>query len=53
MTFKQTVSELGSLDAPDKWVWNILGYMLVGLMIAVYSFGLFKDRKPSPNHQIL
>ena len=46
----KAISELGSVDAPHKWVWNILGYILVGLMITVYSFGLFNnvsDRKKS------
>lgn len=41
--FHKAVSELGSLDAPNKWIWNILGYILTGILIAVYSFGLFKN----------
>ena len=41
--FHKAVSELGSLDAPNKWTWNILGYILTGILIAVYSFGLFKN----------
>lgn len=36
------VSELGTIDAPNKWLWNIFGYFFVGLMISLYSFGLFK-----------
>lgn len=39
----KAVSELGSLDAPNKWTWNILGYVLPGILIAIYSFGLFKN----------
>lgn len=39
----KAVSELGSLDAPNKWVWNILGYVLPGILIAIYSFGLFTN----------
>jgi hypothetical membrane protein len=39
----KAVSELGSLDAPNRWTWNILGYVLTGLLISVYSFGLFKS----------
>lgn len=39
----KAVSELGSLDAPNKWTWNILGYILTGLMISIYSYGLFKS----------
>ena len=41
--FHKAVSELGSLDAPNKWIWNIFGYILTGILIAVYSFGLFKN----------
>lgn len=41
--FHKAVSELGSLEAPNKWIWNILGYILTGILIAVYSFGLFKN----------
>jgi len=39
----KAVSELGSLDAPNKWTWNILGYILTGLLISIYSYGLFKS----------
>ena len=38
----KVISELGSLDAPNKWTWNISGYIIPGLLISVYSFGLFK-----------
>jgi hypothetical membrane protein len=41
--YYKVVSELGSLDAPNKWTWNILGYILTGVLIAIYSFGLFKN----------
>lgn len=41
--FHKAVSELGSLDAPNKWTWNIFGYILTGLLTAIYSFGLFKN----------
>lgn len=41
--FHKAISELGSLDAPNKWTWNILGYVLPGILIAIYSFGLFMD----------
>jgi hypothetical membrane protein len=41
--FHKAISELGSLDAPDKWVWNILGYVLPGVLIVVFSYGLFKN----------
>ncbi len=39
----KAVSELGSLDAPNKWIWNSIGYILTGLLISIYSFGLFKS----------
>ena len=41
--FTKAVSELGSVDAPHKWVWNSLGYLIPGLLIAIYSFGLYKN----------
>ena len=39
----KAISELGSLDASNKWTWNILGYVLTGLLISIYSYGLFKS----------
>lgn len=41
--FHKAISELGSLDATNKWAWNIFGYILPGVLIAVYSFGLFNN----------
>lgn len=41
--FHKAVSELGSLDAPNKWAWNVLGYIITGVLIAIYSFGLHKN----------
>jgi len=41
--FHKAISELGSLDAPNKWAWNIFGYILPGVLIGVYSFGLFNN----------
>jgi len=38
----KAISELGSLDAPNKWVWNILGYILPGALISVFSIGLYR-----------
>ena len=38
--FTKAISELGSVDAPKKWIWNSFGYILTGLLIAIYSFGL-------------
>ncbi len=39
----KAISELGSLDAPDLWIWNILGYILPGLAIALLAIGLKSD----------
>lgn len=39
----KAVSELGSLDAPNYLIWNILGYILPGIILAIYSFGLYKN----------
>ncbi|NBW36298.1 MAG: DUF998 domain-containing protein [Cytophagia bacterium] len=38
----KAISELGSMDAPNKWFWNFFGYILPGLLISVYGYGLFK-----------
>ncbi len=39
----KAISELGSLDAPNKWMWNIFGYIIPGLLISFYSIGLYKS----------
>ena len=36
----KAVSELGSSDAPNKWAFNILGYFIPGLLIALFAFNL-------------
>lgn len=41
--FTKAISELGSVDAPKKWIWNSFGYILTGLLIAIYAFGLYKN----------
>ena len=38
----KAISELGSLDAPNLWFWNVLGYVIPGLLIAIFSIGLNK-----------
>jgi len=38
----KAVSELGSLDAPRRWLFNLAGYILPGLLIAYFSVGLRK-----------
>lgn len=39
----KAVSELGSLDAPHWQVFNMLGYVLPGLLIGVFAWGLGKN----------
>ena len=40
--FTKAISELGSVDASHKWIWNGLGYLLPGILIAVFAYGLYK-----------
>ncbi|WP_271765263.1 DUF998 domain-containing protein [Aquimarina algiphila] len=41
--FTKAISELGSIDAPNRWIWNSFGYIMSGLFIAIYAFGLYKN----------
>lgn len=36
----KAVSELGSSDAPHKWVFNMLGYFIPGMLIALFALNL-------------
>jgi hypothetical membrane protein len=38
--FTKAVSELGSVDAPNKLYWNFFGYIIPGMLIMLFSFGL-------------
>ncbi|MEZ4850510.1 MAG: DUF998 domain-containing protein [Bacteroidia bacterium] len=40
--YTKTISELGSVDAFNRHTWNIIGYILVGGMISIFGFGLYK-----------
>jgi len=40
--FHKAVSELGSLDAPHKWTFNIFGYIIPGILISIFSLNLLK-----------
>lgn len=40
--FQKAVSELGSLDAPNKWTFNIFGYIIPGILISNFSLNLLK-----------
>ena len=46
--FHKAVSELGSLDAPDRWIFNILGFILPGILISIFSFNLLKEFRSYP-----
>lgn len=46
--FHKAVSELGSTDAPNRWVFNILGFIIPGLLISVFSFNLLKKFRKLP-----
>ncbi|MFB9067419.1 hypothetical protein B1808_12635 [Pseudofulvimonas gallinarii] len=39
----QAISELGSLDAPNLWAWNVLGYILPGFAVALLGIGLRRE----------
>src|SRR6478736_7930689 len=39
----KAVSELGSVDAPHQWFWNMLGYIIPGILITIFSFGLHRS----------
>lgn len=40
------VSELGSVDAPRKWAFNLLGYVTPGMLTAVCGFALARAAAP-------
>lgn len=44
--FTKAVSELGSWDAPNHWVWNVLGYILPGLAVSLLGIGLLREFRP-------
>lgn len=38
--FTKAISELGSLDAPNGWMWNVGGYMIPGGVVALLGWGV-------------
>jgi hypothetical membrane protein len=42
----QAISELGAVGAPRMWVWNIGGYILPGLLLAAFGWGLVRRFEP-------
>ena len=41
--YTKAISELGSVDAPKKWIWNSIGYIFTGVLISIYAVGLHKN----------
>lgn len=39
----KAISELGSVDAPNLWLWNVLGYIIPGLLISIFAIGLHQS----------
>lgn len=42
----KAISELGSLDANNKWIFNIFGYIIPGILISIFSLNLLKEFRP-------
>lgn len=40
--FTKAISELGSVDAPRAWIWNVFGYILPGIAVALLGLGIGK-----------
>lgn len=38
--FTKAVSELGAIGAPNKLVWNLLGFFAVGILLAIFGWRL-------------
>ena len=36
----KAVSELGSVDAPRAWIWNLLGFILPGIAVSLLGLGI-------------
>ena len=39
----KAISELGSVDAPNKWLWNLFGYIIPGIFTSIFCYGLVKN----------
>lgn len=48
----KAISELGSVDAPNKWYWNVFGYILPGVLISIFSIGLYKSMAQRPSSRL-
>lgn len=38
-----TVSKLGAEGAPTKFIWNLIGYIMTGVMVCIFSIGLHRS----------
>ncbi len=38
--YTKAISELGSVDAPNRWAWNVGGYVISGFIVALLGFGI-------------
>jgi hypothetical membrane protein len=36
----RAISELGSVGAPHKWIFNMLGYFVPGILVALFAYAL-------------
>jgi len=41
----QTISELGAADSPTKTLTNVLGFSLLGILIMIFSFGVYRSKE--------
>lgn len=48
----KAISELGAVDAPDPWMWNVFGYVLPGISIALFAIGLRRDILTEQNQSL-
>lgn len=44
----KAISELGSVDAPNGWLWNLGGYILSGLGVSMLGVGLRRHFRGTP-----
>jgi hypothetical membrane protein len=42
----QAVSELGAVGAPSMWLWNVAGYLVPGLLLAVFGWNFVRRVRP-------
>jgi hypothetical membrane protein len=50
--FSQYMSELGAVDAANPWLMNILGFLLLGILMMLFSVGLDQGIQPGPSGKL-